>query len=439
MASKADTGAMDAKAGVKRRPAVKKATAASKRPVGGASDPSPESHARDRQAEVHAPELEPTPQRASRFAAVPSASVMREAVTTRTARRVRRRDVTAFLRQLVLMIEAGTPILKALRTLSTRGGHAGIRNMVAGMTEYVEAGNPLWQAFARESQNFSSVDINLIKASEASGTLTTVLLRIVSYREQHDRMQKKVRAAMIYPAAVVLICGLMIVFMGLVLIPQFEVIFKTMGVEITGLAKTMFTVYKFAGAWGWLVLIALGLLYAANRAFAAQSPLHRVRMDRIGLRIPIMGSLQQKLAISDFMRTFSLMLKSGLSMMSTFDLCRDSMRNRAYADSIQAMRDSVERGEGLEQPLRAAERKNLLPPVIVDMLLTGEDTGQLDVVSTHIADFCDADASSAVDTLGEAVQPVIVVLLGVIVLALILALVGPLVQVIDKLGSGGGV
>ena len=436
MASKADTGGTDAKPGIKRRPAAaKKATAVGRRVSAVAASASEEVH--DAGASHPGPELEQAHQRGSRFAAVPSASVMREAVTTRTALRVRRRDVTAFLRQLIMMIEAGTPILKALKTLSTRGGRAGIRGMVAGMTEYVESGNPLWQAFAREDRNFSSVDVSLIKASEASGTLTTVLTRIVSYREQHERMERRVRGAMIYPSVVGFACFAAVVLIAKFVIPEFEGIFKTFDIEITGYSKTMIGIYKFVADWWWLMIIVVAVLYAVNRAFLMSSPLHRIRMDRLMLRLPVVGSLQQRWAIADFMRTFSLMMKSGLSMMSTLDLCRDSIRNRAYSDAIQEMRDSVERGEGLEQPLRTAERKGLLPPVVTDMLLTGEDTGTLDTISSHIADTYEEEVTMAVATIGEAVQPIITIFMGAVVLTLAVGLFGPLVQMIEKISAAG--
>src|SRR5690606_33309737 len=157
--------------------------------------------------------------------------------TARATRGVRSKDVTAFLRQLIMMLDSGTPILKALNTLAHRGEHQGIRDMVAGIAEFVGAGNPLWQAFARESKYFSPVDVHLIKAGEATGNLSEILRRIVRYRENRERLAKFIRNAMIYPVILLTAALAVVVVLTAFVIPMLREFFEAMDVEIPAFAK----------------------------------------------------------------------------------------------------------------------------------------------------------------------------------------------------------
>lgn len=357
-----------------------------------------------------------------------------QAVSATSRKRLRNKDVTSFLRQLIMLLEAGTPMLKSLKSLEARGERPAVRQMVGNITNYVEAGNPLWQAFARES--FTPVDVNLIKASEASGTLTTVLRRIVDYREQRSLMQKRVQTAMIYPIVLVAVGFAVLVVIAEVVIPPFIDIFNTMDVEISGYTKFVVGVFDFIGAWWWLILLAVAGLVAFYVLVWARNPVLRQSTDLIKLRLPVAGPIARKNAVADFCRTFSLMLKSGLSMLVTLDLCRNSMGNRAYADTLQDMRDSVERGEGFEKPLRVAERKGLIQGVTVDMLCTGEETGTVDEIADQISRTYEEEVKIALDTVGEALLPIVVVTLGAFAIMVALALFSPIVQLINAVSAG---
>lgn len=351
-------------------------------------------------------------------------------------RPVRERDITAFLRQLIMMLEAGTPLLRSLRTLETRSERQGVRDMVQSMREYVEAGNPLWQAFAREDRYFSPVTVNMIKASEASGTLTIVLQRIVDFRERRELMTRRIRSAAFYPVVLILFAFAVVTLIAVWVIPQFEEIFEAFELEPSGVSEFFFAAAWLLSVTWWIILLIVLALALAYVFWWTRSPVRRTYGDRLRLRLPIIGPIAKKNAIAEFTRTFGLMLRSGLSMLVTLDLCRNAMSNRAYVHVIQDMRDSVERGEGLERPLRQAEKERLFPGTVVDMLITGEETGKLDVICEQIADRYDEEVSIQVDTIGEAIQPIIVILLGLVVAGLAIALFGPLVQMIEKISAG---
>lgn len=368
-------------------------------------------------------------------AVLPSISAVQEAITTRTTRSVRHRDITVFLRQLIMMLDAGTPILKALKSLSHRGEHRGIRNLVTGITEYVEAGNPLWQAFAREGKHFSPVYVNLIKAAEASGSLTTVLRRLVIYREKRELLRRQMVNAMIYPASIASIAYIIVCLLSTFLIPEFRKMFDSFEVDINDFTNFVLTAAGILGGKA-SFLIVVGTIvgiWALYTKVWVKSPVRRKISDGIKFRLPIIGPLTRAGVVAEFCRTFAMLQRSGVLMMSTLELCRNSMSNRAFAGSIQDMRDSVERGDGLEGPLRDAEKKGLLPGVVVDMLITGEETGSMDTISDQIADIYETEVELLVSGLKEAVQPILVIGIGLVVGCIVIAMFLPLVQLMEGL------
>ncbi|HIJ65891.1 MAG TPA: type II secretion system F family protein [Candidatus Hydrogenedentes bacterium] len=347
----------------------------------------------------------------------------------------RKSDVNAFLRQLVMLLEAGTPILKSLKTLSDRGRPA-LRALVGDIAEYVEAGNPLWQAFDRHPRQFDTVFVNMIKASEASGTLTTVLDRLAAYREQREILKKRVRGALAYPVVLLVACVLVIVLLVKFVIPGIQELFTKFDVELPWYTETFIKTSNFIGGWGGiyivLVIVALIVLYK----LLVLNRLWRLRADRLKLRIPLIGGLAQKNAIVQLTRTLSLLLSSGLSMMATLELVRNAVRNQAVCNVVQHLRDSVERGEGLEDPLR--EVPGVIPPVVTDMLVTGEESGRLDKIADQVADVYDEEVRITINTMGELLQPILTIFLGIIVLLLVLSVLGPLIEMIQKLSEAGG-
>ena len=345
---------------------------------------------------------------------------------------VRHADVTTFLRQLIMLLEAGTSILKALRALSLRGERPAMRALVAEITASVEAGNPLWMAFDHHPRHFDTVFVNLIKASEASGTLTTVLRRLVDYREERELLRKRVRGAMVYPVLLLLaLFGAMFIITSFV-VPVFADFFDRAGLNIP--APTRFLIFASAvfRVWWWLPIVAFVALIAAYKFWYVRNPVRRINADRLKMRIPVIGPIIQKNAIVEMSRTLGLLLRSGLSMMATLDLTRNAIHNRAVAESLQAMRNSVERGGGLEEPMRQSD---VIPSVVADMFVTGEESGRVDDVAGQIAGVYEQEVRIAVDGVGEAIQPIFTLFVGVFVLILFVSLFLPMIHMIDQLGG----
>ena len=348
---------------------------------------------------------------------------------------IRSNDINNMLRQLIMLLEAGTPLLKAMKTLSERGEKASVRALISDMSQYIETGNPLWQAFDRHPKYFDTVFVNLIKASEASGTLVTVLQRVVSYRERRELLKKRVRGAMFYPAILVLACFGAVVFISEVVVPTFVDLFKKFDTTLPPLTKGFIATSTFVSHYWVHGIILVVVIVAVYKLWYVQNPLRRLRADYMKLKIPIIGPILRKNALVEMTRTLALLLKSGLSMMATLELVRNAIHNRAVAQTLQAMRDSVESGAGLEIPLRQAS--GVIPSVVADMMVTGEESGRLDSIADQIANTYEEEVNIAIATLGDALQPILTIVIGVFVILLMLAVFMPLVSMMNSLGGGG--
>lgn len=355
---------------------------------------------------------------------------------------VRQSDITTFLRQFIMLVESGTPILKALKKLAERGEHgepterSPLRKLIQDIADDVEAGNPLWQAFEKHDRCFDEVFVNLIKASEASGTLVTVLHRVVAYRERHELLRKRVRGGMLYPVILLFACFAVILFISKFVMPEFQSMFAKFGQEeVPWLTRAFMGTTNFIGQWWWVFVLAAVGLVALYKVWWVTDPQRRLAADRVKLRLPILGIILRKSAIVEMTQTLALLLRSGLSMMETLLLVRDAIHNRAVAEIVQQVRDSVERGEGVEAPLRKAGK--IIPPVVTDMMVTGEESGRLDSIAEQIAEIYEEEVNIAIGTMGEALQPILTVLIGFLVVMLMLAVFVPIISMLDTLGSVG--
>jgi len=348
---------------------------------------------------------------------------------------VRSRDVTVFLRQLIMMLDSGMPILRSIRTLAKRGERAAARALVADIASYLEQGNPLWQAFDRHPRYFDSIFVNLIKASEASGTLTTVLRRSVEYRERREMLIKRVRGAMAYPAVLIIACFGVMVLLTKVVVPEFAAMFQKANLEVPNSTKMFLGVSDAVATWWWTPIVVVVALVLVYKFWFVRNPVRRLFADRVKLSVPVIGPILHKNAIVEMTRTMALLLRSGLSMMATLELTRTAIHNRAVAQALQSVRDSVEQGGGMEEPLRRAS--GVIPAVVTDMFVTGEETGRVDAIAEQIAEVYEEEVSIAVNTIGELIQPIFTVIIGAVVIVLFICLFLPLVSMIDQIASAG--
>ncbi len=347
--------------------------------------------------------------------------------------RIRSREVTAFLRQMSMLIESGTSVTSGLRTLSERTTNPELRKLIADVRDHVEAGNPLWQGFERHPKYFSAVSVNLVKAGEASGTVPTVLRRLIEYREQRESLRRRLTRALIYPAIVVVAAVAFLFVVSKLVIPAFTEMFDEVNMEAPRLTRIVIGVANLIGNY-WLLWLFLAIALAVFYKIYSASPGGRLVVDRLKLKLPGSSRIATGAAVAEFTRTFALLLRSGVSILVTLDLIKKAMNNRAFGESLQAVRDSLERGEGLEAPLR---ENDYVPPIVTDMIVTGEEAGTLDAISDRIADNYEEDVDTALNTISSLIEPVLAIGLGIIVLILVLTLFLPYVSMIDQIAGGG--
>jgi len=346
---------------------------------------------------------------------------------------VRSADVTNFLRQYIMLLESGTPILRSLRSLASRAENLAVKGLINDIALYVEGGNTLWQAFDRHPRYFDSVFVNLIKASEASGTLTTVLRRLVTYREGREMLRKKVRGAMIYPVLLIIACAGALFVITSFVVPVFADFFERADMNTPASTKLLIELSALTRLWWWLPFVLLVILGLVYKLWLTKTPERRIKADYYKLKIPVLGAIIHKNALVEMCRTMGLLLRSGLSMMATLDLTRSAIHNRAVAETLKAMRHSVEQGGSLEEPMRQSKS---IPPVVTDMFVTGEESGKVDQIAEQIADIYDEEVKLAVAGLGEVLQPIFTIIVGIAVLILFVSLFLPMITMIDQLGAG---
>lgn len=340
--------------------------------------------------------------------------------------------LTAFLRQLVMKLDAGVPLLKGITTLAERTPDRHFRDVILDVGRRVEGGTTLWQAFDSHPREFDNLFVNLVKAGETSGTLTGVLSRVAEFRQKKALLRRQIRGAMTYPAVILVVTlGILVLFLTLVL-PGFEDIFGSFELELPAFTRAALAFSRSIIGFWYLYLLAIGGAIFAVRMFIS-TPQGRLAFDRFKMRGPIIGDLVTKAVVADFTRTFSTLLGSGVSILETLDLARDAIGNRAFSRDIQHMRDSIEQGEGLEPPLR---RSHLMPAIVTDMLVTGEESGALEGISRQVAVIYEAEVDASVAQLKNLIEPVVILVLGIVVGGLCLSFFLPYVTLVEGVMAG---
>jgi type IV pilus assembly protein PilC len=339
--------------------------------------------------------------------------------------------LTSFLRQLVMLLDAGVTLLKSMNTLAGRVSNKMLRTVLKDVADRIESGTTLWQSLSYYPKFFDHMFISIVKAGETSGTLTEILNRLADYREKKTLLRKQIRSAMIYPL-VVFLAGLVVLVLFLVFVlPEFEALFANFDIELPTITRAALGFARILVSFWWLwILIIVGVIVAL--VAYARTPVGRFHIDYAKMRMPIFGKVVTEKVMADFAHTFATLLNAGISILETLDLTKDAVGNVALASDIQHVRESIERGEGLEKPLR---RSKLVPPLVTDLLATGEESGALEKISRQVAEIFEQEVESSVNSLKSLIEPVMILGLGLIVLFLTLSFFVPYVSMLNQISS----
>jgi type IV pilus assembly protein PilC len=345
--------------------------------------------------------------------------------------KVTAKDLAIFTRQFSVMIDAGLPLVQCLEILGSQNPNKAFGKMLTATRMDVEAGASLADAMRKYPKAFDELFCNMIAAGEAGGILDTILKRLSQYIEKAVKLQAQVQGAMVYPVAVICIAGLVIFVILWKVIPTFAAMFAGLGAELP--LPTQIVISASNNLVRFLPYIVVGGvagLFAFKRYYATYSGVRVV--DGILLKLPIMGSLFQKIAVAKFCRTLSTLIASGVPILDGLQITAKTAGNAVIEDTIMAVRKAVESGLTVAQPLRESGK---FPPMVVQMIGVGEQTGAMDTMLSKIADFYEDEVDQAVANLLTLMEPVMILFLGGTVGGIIVAMYMPLFAMISQLSQ----
>jgi len=337
-------------------------------------------------------------------------------------------DVMLFCRQLSTMISAGTPLLQALDIIIQGEKKPIIQKTLGQVRDDVADGVPLSEALRKHKKYFDELFCNLVAVGEQSGTLDTLLEKIAAYKEQMESIKKKIKKALFYPIAIVSVAVLVVFVMLMFVVPQFEDLFQSFGKQLPGFTRAVVAVSKSIRQYWWLYIVGLPLGVLFYTYLKRKFKPFAYFIEKLKLKMFIFGPILQKAIIARITRTLSIALAAGVPLVDALNSIAGIAGNRIYHDAILKIRDEVAAGQSLELSMEAT---NLFPNLVVKMIVVGEQSGKLEEVLSKTAGFYEEDIAHAIDILSSLIEPLVMIILGVIIGGFVAAMYLP----IFKLGS----
>jgi type IV pilus assembly protein PilC len=351
-------------------------------------------------------------------------------------KKVTAKELAIFTRQFSVMIDAGLPLVQCLEILAQQQESKFFALVLTQVRQDVEEGSTLSAAMGRHTKVFDQLFVNMIDAGEAGGILDLILQRLSTYIEKIVKLRRDVVSALIYPAAVIVIAVLVIAVIMVFVIPSFQNIFTGLlgpGEQLPLPTRIIVAISDFLAGIGGLVI--LGAVIGAGVAFRAyyNTPKGRRVVDKVTLKIPIIGQILRKIAVARFSRTLATLLSSGVPILQSLEITARTAGNTVIEDAINKVRVGVERGESVVEPLKASE---VFPNMVSQMIGIGEQTGALDAMLGKIADFYEQEVDSAIASLLTLIEPIMIGFLGVTIGSIVIAMYLPLFTLIGKMSQG---
>ncbi|HHS1496067.1 TPA: type 4 pilus assembly protein PilG [Neisseria meningitidis] len=352
-------------------------------------------------------------------------------VKTSSKRKITQEDITVFTRQLSTMIKAGLPLMQAFEIVARGHGNPSMTEMLMEIRGEVEQGSSLSRAFSNHPKYFDRFYCNLVAAGETGGVLESLLDKLAIYKEKTQAIRKKVKTALTYPVSVIAVAiGLVFVMMIFVL-PAFKEVYANMGAELPPLTQTVMDMSDFFVSYGWMVLIALGFAIYGFLKLKARSIKIQRRMDAILLRMPIFGDIVRKGTIARWGRTTATLIAAGVPLVDVLDSTAGAAGNLIYEEATREIRTRVIQGLSMTSGMRATE---LFPNMMLQMSSIGEESGSLDDMLNKAAEFYEDEVDNAVGRLSAMMEPIIIVILGLVIGTLLVAMYLPLFNLGNVVG-----
>jgi len=341
--------------------------------------------------------------------------------------KIKTRDLVIFTRQFATMINAGLPLVQSLNILAQQTENKALKEIVKQVVYDVEAGNTLADAFRKHPKAFPDLYVNMVAAGETGGILDTILLRLATFLEKNDALVRKVKGAMVYPAVIVSVAVIAIAVLLIFVIPTFESMFASVDMELPLPTQVVIGASNVLIQWWWAIILAFVVGAVGLRQYYATLDGQR-RIDGAMLRAPVIGDLLRKSAVSRFTRTLGTLISSGVSILDGLEITAKTAGNRVIHDAVMQSRASIAGGETIAGPL---ETSKVFPPMVISMIAVGEQTGGLDEMLSKIADFYDSEVDVAVSALLSLMEPIMIVVLGVVVGGMVVAMYLPIFDMVN--------
>ena len=343
-------------------------------------------------------------------------------------RKISEKDIAFFTRQLATMLRAGVPLLQSFEIVARGHGNARFSRLVMDLKSRVETGSSLSQAFREHPVQFDSLYCNLVGAGETAGMLDGILDRLATYKEKILAIKSKIKTAMFYPIAVMIVAVVVTWVILVFVIPVFKQVFTSFGADLPAPTLIVMALSDFVVAWWWLIFGAFLATLVAFFTLRTRSAAFRYALDQISLRIPIIGAILEKATIARWTRTLSTMFAAGVPLVESLDAVGGAAGNAVYAAATKRIQTDVSTGTSLNN---AMANTKLFPSMVLQMTQIGEESGSLDGMLSKIADFFEREVDDAVAALSSLLEPLIIVFLGVVIGGLVVAMYLP----IFKLGA----
>jgi type IV pilus assembly protein PilC len=342
--------------------------------------------------------------------------------------KVKLKDLAVFSRQFATMINSGLSLIRALSILTEQTENETLATSIKSLRDDVQRGSSLSAAMSKHPKVFTKLFVSMVRAGETGGQLDTVLLRVAENYEADYRLRQEVKSAMTYPVVVAGIAVILVSIMLMFIVPTFANMFTDLGGELPLPTKILLSLSKQAKILIPLFVVLSIVGFIAYKKVRAKNADVRLRADKLKLKVPIFGKLFLKVALSRFSRTLGLLLRAGVPVLQALDIVSDTTGNEVITRATLDVKDSVRSGESMAAPL---ERHDVFPPMVVQMISVGEDTGALDAMLDKVADFYDQEVKSTTEQLTSMIEPVMIAVLGGIVGSMIVALYMPMFKIFD--------
>src|ERR1700722_10456895 len=337
--------------------------------------------------------------------------------------KVKPEDIAVFSRQLATMLAAGIPLVQAFEIVGNGNDKPAMQKLILDIKADVEGGTSLHESLGKHPLYFDDLFVNLVEAGEQAGALESLLDKVATYKEKTEALKKKVKKALFYPAAVLVVAVVVTVVLLVFVIPQFEALYKGFGADLPAFTLFVIGISKFVQHDGIFLAMVIGGVLFAFFFFKKRSRAMREFLDRLALKLPIIGPILNKAAIARYARTLSTMFSAGVPLVEALQSVSGATGNIVYENAVLRMKDEVATGQRLQ---RAMESTGLFPNMVNQMIAVGEESGSLDEMSAKVATFYEAEVDNAVDAMSSLLEPLIMLVLGVVVGGLVIAMYLPI-------------